>query len=271
MAHHVGMSLVACVNAVMDDRFVPPLSARSEYGPGGGAADRTRPRPTARYYSSGAQERSVPELPGRAHPTTEEIPRDQPPHSRMHLLTGSEWSLAITDSGAGISVSRGLDIHMRSGDRCAAPQGIFAYAGAGEGGLSLTAAPDSGIPLSPKRGPAGGGTPGGIRRATPPPFSPGGAPWKQGMRVGTVHPRLPSEQRQVALKNRSNRRLTCQLLFYFRALSGAPGAPLPIRLFSRIFSPSAGTRPPPLCSSPPSAAGRTTGMPGGRVAGRWSL
>ena len=35
-----------------------------------------------------------------------------------------------------------------------------------------------------------------------------------GMRV-MVHPRLPSEQRQVVLKNRSGRKLSARLLFYF--------------------------------------------------------
>lgn len=133
MAHHVGMSLVACVNAVMDDRFVrrflrDPDMARAEellteHAPANGAV------------FSGAQERSVPELPGRAHPTTEEIPVINPRTPRMHLLTGSEWSLAITDSGAGISVCRGLDIHMRSGDLLRRPPGNLCLCGCRRGGL----------------------------------------------------------------------------------------------------------------------------------------
>ena len=231
MAHHVGMSLVACVNAVMDDRFVrrflrDPSMARAEellteHAPANGAV------------FSGAQERSVPELPGRAHPTTEEIPVINPRTPRMHLLTGSEWSLAITDSGAGISVCRGLDIHMRSGDLLRRPQGIFAYADAGEGAFSLTAAPDYRYTAFPKRGPARV-----ERRAE---FGEGYAAFfagqgslETGMRV-TVHPRLPSEQRQVALKNRSNRRLTCQLLFYFEPCLARREDAAAHPAFSRFF------------------------------------
>ena len=209
----------------------------------------------------------MPELPGRAHPTTEEIPVINPRTPRMHLLTGSEWSLAITDSGAGISVCRGLDIHMRSGDLLRRPQGIFAYADAG----GVSSHRRSGLPVYrfPKRGPARV-----ERRAE---FGEGYAALfagqgslETGMRV-TVHPRLPSEQRQVALKNRSNRRLTCQLLFYFEPCLAPGRTPLPIPPF-----PIVSLRPPGrgLLRSvlhPPSAAGRTTGMPGGGVAGRWSL
>lgn len=99
MAHHVGMSLVACANAVQDDVFVrrflrDPDMARAEellleHAPSNGAV------------FSGAQERTVPELPGRNHPAAEEIPVVNPRTPRMHLLAGSEWSLAVTDSGAG--------------------------------------------------------------------------------------------------------------------------------------------------------------------------
>lgn len=152
---------------------------------------------------------------------------------RMHLLTGSEWSLAITDSGAGISVCRGLDIHMRSGDLLRRPQGIFAYADAGEGAFSLTAAPDYRYTAFPKRGPARV-----ERRAE---FGEGYAAFfagqgslETGMRV-TVHPRLPSEQRQVALKNRSNRRLTCQLLFYFEPCLARREDAAAHPAFSRLF------------------------------------
>ena len=134
------MSLVACANAVQDDVFVrrflrDPDMARAEellleHAPSNGAV------------FSGAQERTVPELPGRNHPAAEEIPVVNPPHPAHASAHGSEWSLAVTDSGAGVSVCRGLDIHRRSGDLLRRPQGLFVYADGGEGPFPLLPPPD---------------------------------------------------------------------------------------------------------------------------------
>lgn len=50
--------------------------------------------------------------------------------------------LAVTDTGAGVSCCRGLDVHMRSEDLLRRPQGIFTLVDAGEGAFSVTRAPD---------------------------------------------------------------------------------------------------------------------------------
>lgn len=91
----------------------------------------------------------------------------------------------------------------------------------------------TGIPLSLNAALQGWNAGRNSARATPPFFA-GQGSLETGMRV-TVHPRLPSEQRQVALKNRSNRRLTCQLLFYFEPCLARREDAAAHPAFSRLF------------------------------------
>ncbi|MCI8553631.1 MAG: hypothetical protein HFJ80_01635 [Clostridiales bacterium] len=223
MAHHVGMSMVACANAAMEDRFVrlflrDPAMARAE--------ELLHERaPESGAVFSGAQERSVPERPGRSRPAAEEIPVINPRTPRMQLLSGSEWSLAVTDSGAGISVCRGLDIHMHSGDLLRRPQGIFTVVDGGEGAFSLTRAPDYGDGTTQRRAEFGEGYAAF--------FADRGA-LETGLRV-MVHPRLPCEQRQVVLKNKSGRRLSVRVLFYFEPCLARREDAQAHPAFSRLF------------------------------------
>ena len=82
MAHHVGMSMVACANAAFDDRFVrrflrDPDMARAvellnEQAPAGGAVFERRP-----------DKHRCPQLPGRSRPEPRrKYPDHQSPHAR---------------------------------------------------------------------------------------------------------------------------------------------------------------------------------------------
>lgn len=227
MAHHVGMSLIACANAAMDDRFVRRFlrdedMARAEEL----LAEKA---PDAGTVYDPVKESRVPSLPGREPALSEEIPHPNPRTPRMHLLAGAEWQLAVTDTGAGFSVSHGLDIHRVSDDLLRAPQGIFVVVDGGNGPFSLTAAPDY-------AGCAEGEPP--VRRAE---FHPGAAIFtaeqgelEAGMRA-MVHPRLPCEQRQVVLKNRSGKRMRAAVLFYFEPSLARRADSRAHPAFSRLF------------------------------------
>lgn len=227
MAHHVGMSLIACANAVFDDTFVRRFLRDSDMAR---AVELNYEKaPSAGAIFEPTRENSVPEPPGRTRRFTEEIRTINPRTPRMHLLSGAEWQLAITDTGAGFSVSHGLDVHRTSDDLLRAPQGIFALVDAGEGAFSITAAPDYS---------AADGSVSPIRHTE---FITGAAtftavkgPVEAGMRA-MVHPRLPCEERQVAVKNRTGRKINVTVLFYFEPSLARREDALAHPAFSRIF------------------------------------
>lgn len=223
MAHHVGMSMVACANSAFEDVFVrrflrDPDMARAvellnEKAPVGGAVYDAVP------------DKVVPELPGRSRPETEEFQTINPRTPRLQLLSGGEWMLAITDTGAGISCCRGLDVHMHSRDLLRRPQGIFTLVDAGEGTFSVTRAPDY-------------REDGCLRRVE---FGNGFASFfaekgsvEAGLRM-LVHPRLPCEERQLVLKNKSAHKLSAEVLFYFEPCLARREDAEAHPAFSRLF------------------------------------
>ena len=223
MAHHVGMSLLSCANAVFDDVFVrrflrdPDMARAAEL-----LAEKA---PVSGAVIDVALEREVPVLPGRAPRETEEIQTVNPRAPRMQLLSGGEWMLAVTDAGAGISCCRGLDVHMRSGDLLRRPQGIFTLVDIGEGAVSVTSAPDYREDDVPRRAE----------------FGPGYAAFyadmgtlEAGLRA-LVHPRLPAEERQLILKNKGSHRLTAEVVFYFEPCLARKEDAEAHPAFSRLF------------------------------------
>ncbi|HOB36364.1 MAG TPA: glucoamylase family protein [Candidatus Avimonas sp.] len=248
MAHHVGMSMIACANAVMDDIFVRRFLRDRDMERAIELCYEKAPAAGAVYEP--VRENNVPERPGRARKVIEEIRHINPKTPRMHLLAGAEWQLAITDTGAGISSSRGLDIHRFSEDLLRDPQGIFAVVDAGGGAFSITAAPDyaTGAPdntagrrkcekksgfLSTEK------DAGQIEREVE--FENGAAIFtarrghiEAGMRA-MVHPRLSCEQRQVVVKNNANHRITATVMFYFEPSLARRADTLAHPAFSRIF------------------------------------
>lgn len=231
MAHHVGMSLIACANALTDDVFVRRFLRDDDMAR---AMELTFEKaPNAGTVFDPPKENSTPEVPGRRRQITEEIRHSNPRTPRMHLLAGSEWQLAITDTGAGISSSRGLDIHRFSDDLLRSPQGIFVMVDNGEGAFSITHAPGYRDEST-----VGGESVPIERRAE---FETGAAIFtaqrgalEAGMRA-MVHPRLPCEQRQVVVKNHSGHRVTAAVLCYLEPSLAKRDDAQAHPAFSRIF------------------------------------
>ncbi|HIW73622.1 MAG TPA: hypothetical protein H9684_04820 [Firmicutes bacterium] len=227
MAHHVGMSLIACANAAMDDIFVrrflrDPDMARAEEL----LYERA---PDAGAVYDPVREGRAPVLPGREPAESVEIPHPNPRTPRMHLLSGAEWQLAVSDTGAGFSSSHGLDIHRVSEDLLRAPQGIFVLVDDGQGPFSVAAAPDY---------LAGGRENEPVRHVT---FAPGAAIFTAsagGLEAGVramVHPRLPCEQRQAVLKNHTAHKRRATLLFYLEPSLARRADAQAHPAFSRLF------------------------------------
>lgn len=222
MAHHVGMSLLACANALLDDVFVRRFLRDGDMARAGELLNEQAPTGGAVYDM--VKEPRAPELPGRGTAATQDIALPNPRAPQMHLLSGAEWMLAISDSGTGVSVCRGMDMTMHSGDLLRRPQGIFTLVDAGEGAFSLTRAPD----LSARDN----------HRAT---FGDGYAAFyadkgvvSAGLRV-MVHPRLPGEQRQLVLQNRSPEAGEARVLFYFEPCLSRRQDSETHPAFSRLF------------------------------------
>lgn len=75
----------------------------------------------------------MPEVPGRTASMTERFDTVNPRTPHVQLLSGGEWMLAVTDTGAGVSCCRGLDMTWYSADLLRRPQGVFVLVEGGEG------------------------------------------------------------------------------------------------------------------------------------------
>lgn len=84
----------------------------------------------------------MPEVPGRTASMTERFDTVNPRTPHVQLLSGGEWMLAVTDTGAGVSCCRGLDMTWYSADLLRRPQGVFVLVEGGEGAFPVTRAPD---------------------------------------------------------------------------------------------------------------------------------
>jgi len=226
MAHHVGMSMVACANAMLGDVFVRRFMRDEDMSR---AAELCCEKaPTAGTVFEPSKENETPQVPGRAPAAARILPQSNPRVPHMHLLAGAEWQLAVTDNGAGVSSSHGMDIHRVSEDLLRNPQGIFAFIDDGSGAFSITSAPEY-------------LTAGTLDLERETEFTPYSAIFtaktgrlEAGMRAA-VHPRLPGEQRQIVVKNRTGHRMNATVLFYFEPSLARRADATAHPAFSRIF------------------------------------
>lgn len=222
MAHHLGMSLIACANALRDDVFVRRFQRDGDMARASELLMEQAPVNASVYDM--VREPAAPELPGRGTTETREIVSVNPRAPQMHLLSGGEWMLAVSDCGTGVSVCRGMDVTMRSEDLLRRPQGIFTLVDGGEGAFSLTRAPDLAAQDN--------------HRAV---FGDGYAAFyaeKGALSAGLramVHPRLPGEQRQLVLQNKSSEPIEAQVLFYFEPCLSRRADSEAHPAFSRLF------------------------------------
>lgn len=226
MAHHVGMSLISISNYLENGiymrRFMrnPDMKAArellSERIPSGARIFEDVIRP------------DVPEKPGRKTLEREEYSVISPLHPRVQLLSSGEWSLLITDSGAGVSMSRGVDLTRRSEDLPRRPLGIFAALRDEQTAFSLTAAPDYQNQVSRQA----------VFDADSAEFFARCGGLQAGMRVG-VFQQLEGERREFLIKNLTGRRKRPELLIYLEPCLARTRDDEAHPAFSKLFLKSA--------------------------------
>ncbi len=139
MAHHLGMSVVACANAalgnVMQRRFLADKTMAS-------AAQFLQERiPKEAVVIKGMKQKQEEKRPQRSQEDRlQESFIPSPTAPRMTLLSGGLQEV-LTDCGAGHLQLAGLDLTAREEDLLSGGMGIFCLARAGEELVSATAAP----------------------------------------------------------------------------------------------------------------------------------
>ncbi len=146
MAHHVGMSLLGCVNVlnggIMQKRFMRDLSVRGAY-----ELLEERFRLDEAVYENVIRrpEFRPPEKPKGAVECFDDILPERP---RMKLLSGGGMSAALSDSGDIREMYQSLNLWRTTFDPLTRPQGAFCFVSDGEKPVSLRELWDSRETLS---------------------------------------------------------------------------------------------------------------------------
>ncbi len=224
MAHHVGMSIVSCANALLDGvmqrRFLRDYGMRA-------AVDLLEEQiPTNAVVFNDVIRRGIPEKPGRSQFVKESFDATSPVTPRVQAVSNGESTMVLTDTGASFSMFRGIDLTRRSTDLLRDPTGIYAVARFDKTTLSATYAPE----FSPSR----------LTRRTVE-FHTGGADYgaisgEYGIAMrACLHGRMPCEARYVELTNFTSRRVEASLLLYFEPTLAKTADEAAHPAFSRLF------------------------------------
>lgn len=204
MAHHVGMSIVAADNALLDgimqDRFMRDHEMRA-------AQDLLCEKiPADAVVFNDVLRHEVPEKPGRYVAEREDFEVITPVAPRVNIISNGEYTMLLTDCGASLSIFHGIDVTRRSTDILRSPTGIFAAALFGDEPLCVTAAPEYAHSKL-------------VRRKVE--FNAHGAVYhvrnqNHGINMqACLCANVPCELRAVELENYTQHRVNTKLLFYF--------------------------------------------------------
>ena len=204
MAHHIGMSMVASVNAVFDNRMQRRFMADHYMKSAGEFLQEKIAKSTVVYdaIKSGAA-RSEEE--GKDRPRLKEESRDASPLApQCVLITNGELTDILTDTGAGYLKFGGVDLTRRDTDLLRRPQGIFTFARVNGRTLSATPAPfyDSDAEYSTEQ------------QEQSVTYYAVAKDLELGVRC-LVHPTISCQQRQIVVKNKSASKRMVQLMVYF--------------------------------------------------------
>lgn len=222
MAHHIGMSIVASCNAlygnIMQKRF---MNSRNMLA----AKELLEEKiPAGASVFDDISEPEVPQKPGRMSGEVETFDNINVAEPRMHLLSNGQYTLAVTDSGCGVSFSQGADVYRRSCDYFRRPLGFFAVVETDSGSFSITRAPDysSGAEYSAQFA------------ATHAAFYASKFGIDAGMMI-CLHPSMPCEERKFIIKNGGQQAKSASLLLYFEPCLSAFEDDAAHPAFSRLF------------------------------------
>ena len=202
MAHHVGMSMLAALNALRDGALRRRFLADGEMAAARGLLLERIPDRAAVFRDIDL--RDTPRPRERVSSARQVYTRADPAAPGAHLLTNGEWSCVVTDCGAGASFYRGVSIFKHSPDLLRRPCGV----------LAVLRAP-GGAPVSVTPAPHYNASKYKIEFASTEALHCGESNGITAAMRTRVHPRLPGEQRQFTLKNTGKQSAKGSLWVYF--------------------------------------------------------
>ena len=202
MAHHIGMSVVAAVNALEDGKMQKRFM-RDERMYAARELLQERVKSDAVVYDN-LHFKDMKEREPVRSVIAEEYDTIRPQSPQLTLLSNGALQSVLADTGASWLMYGGGDVTRRTEDMLRAPQGVFAFLDVGRRPFSLTQAPvyDPAVRYRVE-------------------FLASGMLYKAkhreiktGVRV-LLHPTLPCEQREYQMKNTGKQKLSAGLLLYF--------------------------------------------------------
>lgn len=203
MAHHVGMSIVA-VNNALNDKVMQKRFLRNKI------MNRASELLEEKIIEGSILFEGIykkDQLPKSSRETNETVELDQayPQLPRVKLLSNGELTSIQTDSGSGYLSYQGLDVTRRPVDLLRRPNGVFAGIRIEDTVVPFTFAPDyyEGVKQ---------------RRIMLENNAISYLSIKKDVEVGQrvlLHPTIPCEQRQYAVKNLRNQKRSFEFLLYF--------------------------------------------------------
>lgn len=224
MAHHVGMSMLACDNAVRGNIMQKRFMADGDMAAANTILEE-KVQQGAVFFDDIEHEQPPkrPEIPASGVLDVYQIDRARP---QMALLSNGEWNTAVTDGGVSCSLYRGASMTFADGDLLRRPCGIF----------GVVQAPGAQFPINKALAGASAGETTFEAR-----FTPDGAVLSAEqsalhaeMEV-LVHPRIPGEIRRFTVRSRRASRVQGRLLVYLEPSLAAPADERAHPAFSRLF------------------------------------
>ncbi len=222
MSHHLGMSLVACDNALSDQimqrRFMNDDSMAS-------AEEFLQERIAKETVVYGrARVAGLSERPSSLRGGDESLIDIDSAMPRAMLLSNGELTEILTDTGAGFLRSGSCDLTRHSPDILRRAQGIFAFIKVGGRLIPVTKSPLEFTNVSYEvKGDSTGVT-----------FAAESGHIEASMRC-MVYPTVPTAQRQLIIKNKSAKKQTVEVLFYLEPTLSPAGDYNAHPAFSKLF------------------------------------
>lgn len=223
MAHHVGMSMLAVLNALSDNVMQKRFMQGGRMASGKSLLEEKIP--TEVHVFKALERKETPERPNRTSAEPRRFDGVSPVSPRVQLLSNGAWTVAAADCGAAVTLYRGADVTRRSADLLRNPLGVYVLFRSENGEiLPATRAPDYGSTAQFSAE-----------------FTPHSVLWHakgKGAKLRTeakVHFRLPASVYTVTLKNPRKQTLRGELLFYFEPSLTAYDREIAHPAFSKLF------------------------------------
>lgn len=224
MAHHVGMSMLACDNVVRGNIMQKRFLSDGDMSAANSILEEKVQQGTVFFDDiEHEQPPKRPDPPAAGVLDVYQIDRARP---QMALLSNGEWNTAVTDGGMSLSLYRRASMTFADGDLLLRPCGIF----------GVVQAPGARFPINKAlAGSSAGDT---VFEAS---FTPNSAVLSAEQHALhaemeiLVHPRIPGEIRRFTVQNRRQTRVKGRLLIYLEPSLALPEDERAHPAFSRLF------------------------------------